>query len=388
MATKIEVQGQCDSRFSAVEEAFRENFASKGEVGSSTAVYAGGKLVVDLWGGYADAARTRPWEHDTIVTVYSTTKGMTAICAHRLADQGKLDFDAPVAKYWPEFAQAGKSEMPVRHLLNHQAGLPAIQTPVPPEAIFDWDRMTSALAAQEPWWEPGTKHGYHAITYGFLVGEVVKQITGKSLGTYFREEVAGPLGLDFHIGMDAQHDARTAQMIAPAPPPPGETDPMQELIKQEPESVTAKAMTNPAFTMGVTDNTREWRAAEIPAANGHANGRSIARAYAALSLGGELDGVRIMSSDAIERALVEQSEGKDAVLGVPTRFGLGFMLSSETWPMEPAKRAFGHAGAGGSMGIADPDAGIGFGYAMNQMKSEAGDEYRYRNLLKAVYASL
>ena len=194
MATKIEIQGQCDSRFSAVEEAFRENFASKGEVGSSTAVYAGGKLVVDLWGGYAAAARTRLWEHDTLVPVSSPTKGMTAICAHRLAAQGKLDFDAPVAKYWPEFAQAGKSEMPVRHLLNHQAGLPAIQTPVPPEAIFDWDRMTSALAAQEPWWEPGTKHGYHAITYGFLVGEVVKQITGKSLGTYFREEVAGPLG--------------------------------------------------------------------------------------------------------------------------------------------------------------------------------------------------
>ena len=188
--------------------------------------------------------------------------------------------------------------------------------------------------------------------------------------------------------MDAQHDARTAQMIAPAAPPPGVTDPLQDLIKQDPESVTAKAMTNPAFTMGVTDNTREWRAAEIPAANGHANGRSIARAYAALSLGGELEGVRVMSPDAIERAQVEQSEGKDAVLGVQTRFGLGFMLSSETWPMEPAQRAFGHAGAGGSMGIADPDAGIGFGYAMNQMKAEAGDEYRYRNLLKAVYESL
>ena len=388
MATKIEVQGQCDSRFSAVEDAFRENFASRDEVGSSAAVYLGGKLVVDLWGGYADAARTRPWERDTIVTVYSTTKGMTAICAHRLADQGKLDLDAPVARYWPEFAQAGKSDLPVSYLLSHRAGLPAVQAPVPPEAMFDWDRMTTELAAQKPWWEPGTKHGYHAITYGWLVGEVVKRITGKSLGAYFREEIAGPLGLDFHIGFGPEHDARTAQMIAAPPPPPGETDTLQELMSQDPESMTAKALTNPAFTPGVTDNTREWRASEIPAANGHANGRSIARAYAALSLDGELDGVRVMSSGAIDRAIVEQSNGMDAVLDVPTRFGLGFMLSSETFPMEPAKRAFGHAGAGGSMGIADPEAGIGFGYAMNQMRTEAGDDYRYVNLLKAVYASL
>ena len=388
MATNIEVQGQCDSRFSAVEDVFRENFASRGEVGCSAAVYLGGKLVVDLWGGYADAARTRPWERDTIVTVYSTTKGMTAICAHRLADQGKLDIDAPVARYWPEFAQAGKGDLPVRYLLNHQAGVPAIKAPVPPESLFDWDRMTSELAAQEPWWEPGTKHGYHAITYGFLVGEVVKRITGKSLGTYFREEVAGPLGLDFHIGMDAEHDARTAQMIAPLPPPLGETDRIRDLIIQDPESITAKAITNPAFTSGVTDNTREWRGAEIPAANGHGNGRSIARAYAALSLGGELDGVRVMSSDAIDRAIVEQSNGIDAVLAAPTRFGLGFMLSSQFAPLGPATRPFGHVGAGGSVGIADPDAGIGFGYAMNQMKVEANDGARYLNLINAVYASL
>ncbi len=388
MVTKVDVQGQCDTRFSGVEAAFRENFATRDEVGASVAVYAGGKLAVDLWGGHADAARTRPWQRDTIVTVYSTTKGMTAISAHRLADQGKLDIDAPVSRYWPEFAQAGKGDLPVRYLLSHRAGLPAVKAPLPPEAIFDWDRMTSALSAQEPWWEPGTQHGYHAITYGFLVGEVVKRITGKSLGTYFREEVAEPLGVDFHIGLDTSHDARIAQLIAPLPLPPGETDHLQELMSQNPESVTAKTLTNPSWTFGVTDNSREWRAAEIPAANGHGNGRSIARAYAALSLGGELDGVRVMSSDAIDRAIVEQSNGQDAVLAVPTRFGLGFMLSSETFPMGAASRAFGHAGAGGSMGIADPDAGIGFGYAMNQMRTEAGEEYRYLKLLKAVYESL
>ena len=352
------------------------------------AVYCEGKLVVDLWGGYADASRSRPWERDTIVNVYSTTKGMTAICAHRLADQGKLDFDAPVAKYWPEFAQTGKGEIPVRYLLNHQAGLPAVSAPLPPEAMFDWARMTTELAAQEPWWEPGTKHGYHAITYGWLVGEVVKRITGKSLGTYFREEAAEPLGLDFHIGLDAKHDARTADYIAPLPLPPGESDPLQEVISSDPEGVAAKAITNPGFAFGVTDNSREWRAAEIPAANGHGNGRSIARAYAALSLGGELDGVRILSSDAIDRAIVEQSNGQDAVLGIQTRFGLGFMLSCEIFRTGTAARAFGHSGAGGSVGIADPDAGIGFGYAMNQNKSEAGDESRYYKLLNTVYASL
>ena len=388
MVTKVDVQGHCDTRFSAVEAAFRENFATRGEVGASAAVFLGGKLVVDLWGGYADAARSRPWERDTIVNVYSTTKGMTAICAHRLVDQGKLNIDDPVARYWPEFAKAGKGDLPVRHLLSHRAGLPAVRAPLPPEALFDWERMTNALAAQEPWWEPGTQHGYHAISYGFLLGEVVKRITGKSLGTYFREEVAEPLGVDFHIGLDARHDARTAQLIAPPPPPPGETDLLQELLSQDPESVTAKALTNPSWTFGVTDNTREWRAAEIPAANGHGNGRSIARVYAALSLGGELDGARIMSSSAIDSAIVEQSNGHDAVLNVPSRFGLGFMLSSETFPMGTAPQAFGHAGAGGSMGIADPDAGIGFGYAMNQMRAEAGDEYRYLKLLKAVYASL
>ena len=388
MVTTVEVQGQCDSRFSGVEDAFRENFAARDEVGASAAVYAGGKLVVDLWGGYADAARSRPWERDTIVNVYSTTKGMTAICAHRLADQGKLDFDAPVAKYWPEFAQAAKGDIPVRYLLSHRAGLPAVSTPLPSEAMFDWARMTTELAAQEPWWEPGTRHGYHAITYGWLVGEVVKRITSKSLGTYFREEVAGPLGLDFHIGLDAKHDARTADYIAPLPLPPGESDPRQEVIVSDPQGAAAMATTNPGFTFGVTDNSREWRAAEIPAANGHGNGRSIARAYAALSLGGELDGARVLSSDAVDRAIVEQSNGQDAVLGVQTRFGLGFMLGCEIFRTGTAARAFGHSGAGGSVGIADPDAGIGFGYAMNQNKPEAGDEARYFKLLNAVYASL
>ncbi len=388
MVTKIELSGQCDSRFNSVQEAFKENFALRDEVGASVAVYVDGRPVVDLWSGHADSARARPWERDTIVNVYSTTKGMTAICAHRLIDQGKLDVDAPVARYWPEFAQAGKADIPVRYLLSHRAGLPAVKAPLPASAMFDWGAMTSALAAQEPWWEPGTRHGYHAITFGFLVGEVVRRITGKSLGAYFREEVAGPLGADFHIGLDARHDARTAGLIAPPPLPPGETDPMQELIAREPEGATAKAMTNPPFTFGVTDNSREWRGAEIPAANGHTNARAIARVYGALSQGGELDGVRVLSQAAIEAALVEQSNGQDAVLDRPTRFGLGFMLSSESFPLGPGLRTFGHPGAGGSLGFADPDAGVSFGYCMNQMRNEAGDDTRASKLIHAIYASL
>ena len=211
MTTTVAIQGVCDARFQGVKEAFAQNFTDYGEVGAAVAVIAGGRLVVDLWAGHADAALSRPWQQDTIVNVFSTTKGMTAICAHRLAaDQGLLDIDAPVAKYWPEFAQAGKSEIPVRYLLSHRAGLPAVRQPLLPGSAYDWERMTSALATEEPWWEPGSKHGYHALTFGYLVGELVRRISGKSLGIYFRDEIAGPLGLDFYIGLSGKDAADAA----------------------------------------------------------------------------------------------------------------------------------------------------------------------------------
>src|SRR5271168_718602 len=216
MAVKIE--GTCDPKFSRVKDAFAENFEKRSEVGAAAAVVLDGKSVVDIWGGHADKAATRLWTRDTLVNVYSTTKGVTAICAHRLVDKGLLDIDAPVAKYWPEFAQAGKDKLPVRFLLSHRAGLPAIRKTLPPEALYDWKTMTDAIAAQEPWWVPGTKHGYHAITYGWLVGEVVRRASGKTLGTYFRDEIVAPLGLDAHIGLDAKHDSRISNII-PSPPP-------------------------------------------------------------------------------------------------------------------------------------------------------------------------
>ena len=389
MTTAIEVHGVCDERFRAVERAFAGNFSTFGEVGAALAVMVDGEMVVDLWAGHADAARTRAWERDTIVNVYSTTKGMAAVCAHRLVDQGLLDLDAPVATYWPEFAQAGKEQLPVRYLLSHRAGLPAVREFLPPGSLYDWDTMTAALAKQEPWWEPGTQHGYHALTYGWLVGEVVRRITGRSLGAYFRDEVAEPLGLDFHIGLAAEHDARTAAMI-PAPiPKPGEGNPIAEVLSK-PGSMQFKAFVMSADLMNPGHaNTREWRAAEIPSANGHGTARALARVYGALARGGELDGVRVLSQPAIDQAIVEQSYGPDAVLLLPTRFGLGFMLTMPEMQLGPNERVFGHPGMGGSLGFADPDAGVGFGYVMNKMLLPPDlIDPRWPPLVAAVYESL
>jgi len=216
----IRIEGRCDPRFERVKAAFAENFEKRNEYGAAVAVKLAGQPVVDLWAGHTDKARTQAWARDTIANVFSTTKGMTAICAHRLVDQGKLDLDAPVVRYWPEFGQAGKEKMPVRMLLNHQAGLAAIRKKLNDEDMYNWETMASALAAQEPWWTPGTRHGYHALTIGFLVGEVMRRITGKSVGAYFRDEIAGPLGLDCHIGLKAGDDNRCATILASPPPPP------------------------------------------------------------------------------------------------------------------------------------------------------------------------
>src|SRR5580704_7153929 len=243
MAGSVPIEGTCEPRFERVKKAFVENFASRNELGAAAAVTVDGKPVVDLWGGWADEAKTAPWTRDTIVNVFSTTKGLTAICAHRGVDQGRLDLDAQVAKYWPEFAQAGKQDLPVRYLLSHRAGLPAIRKPLPTKALFSWEAMTSALAEQDPWWVPGTRHGYHALTYGWLVGEVVRRITGRSLGTYFREEIAQPLGLDCHIGLEARHDARVTAILPAPPPAPGEPNAFLEMMK-DPESVSAKTLMN------------------------------------------------------------------------------------------------------------------------------------------------
>jgi CubicO group peptidase (beta-lactamase class C family) len=386
MAVKIE--GSCDPKFNRVKDAFAENFDKRNEVGAATAVMLDGKSVVDIWAGHADKAKTKPWTRDTLVNVYSTTKGVTAICAHRLVDKGLLDIDAPVAKYWPEFAQAGKDKIPVRFLLSHRAGLPAVRKPLADDALFNWTTMTTALAEQEPWWEPGTRHGYHALTFGWLVGEVIRRISGKTPGVYLRDEIAGPLGADFHIGLDAKHDARTANMIAAPPPAPGEPNLFAEVMK-DPESMVAKAFMNPPGGMrpGMV-NTREWRAAEIPAANGHGTARSLAQLYGALARGGELNGVRVMSKDEVAKCSIEQSNGPDALLIINTRFSQGYMMSQPGASLGPNPQSFGHPGAGGSLGYADPEAKIGFGYTMNKMQSGLLIDSRATALIEAVYASM
>ena len=378
----VTVQGHADARFRAVADAFAANFDQQGpgpgECGAALAVYLEGELVVDLWGGYADRERSRPWERDTIVCVMSTTKGAASLCAHRLADEGKLDFDAPVARYWPEFAGGGKASIPVHMLLSHRSGLAAVREPLPAEALFDWEAMTAALARAEPWWEPGTMHGYHAFTFGWLVGELVRRIDGRGLGTYFRDEIAGPLGLDWLIGFGPEHDARVAQVLSPPYDP--------SAARPDSESLAGKAVGNPPGIFRSL-NTRTWRAAEIPAANGHTNARAAARMYAALALGGELDGVRVVSQEAIERAIVERSDGVEATLSGEMRFGLGFQLNRPP-VFGPSPRAFGHAGYGGSLGFADPDARLGFGYTPNQYLAGLGDDPRRSTVLRALYDAL
>jgi CubicO group peptidase (beta-lactamase class C family) len=380
------VGGECAKRFGRVREAFEASFAS-GEVGAAVAVSLRGELVVDLFGGHRDAAKTQPWQRDTVANVYSTTKGITAICANRLVEAGKLDLDAPVAEYWPEFAQAGKERIPVRWLLCHKAGVPALRKQIDMNVLYDWSAITSALAAEKPFWEPGTAHGYHALTYGFLVGEMIRRSDGRSVGRYFRDELAQPLGIDFQIGTPAADDARCAEIIPAAPTPPGVPNPFADAAR-DPESLVGRVFANPALGAGAV-NTRAWRAAEIPAANGHGDARGIARLYGALATDGTLDGVRVLSREQTARANTEQAFGRDQVLApLQSRFGLGFMLTQPMIPFGPNPSSFGHPGAGGSIGFADPDTGLGFAYVMNQMQMGLGGDARGFRLIAEVYEAL
>jgi CubicO group peptidase (beta-lactamase class C family) len=387
VAEPVEIQGSCQPEFTGVRDRFAAAFERGDELGASVCVTVEGETVVDLWAGHADAARTRPWQRDTLVNVYSTTKGMTAICALRLVDAGELDLDAPVARYWPEFAAAGKETLPVRYLLTHQAGLAAVRKPLSPDALYDWDTMASALAETEPWWEPGTSHGYHALTFGWLVGEVVRRISGRSLGTFFREELAEPLGLDFWIGLPESLDSRVADLVQ-GPVHAADGPNFMEEILNNPQGLTGQAFMNPPLDL-LAPNTRAWRAAEIPAANGHGTAGALARIYAALANGGELDGVRVLESATIDLARREYSLGKDEVLPMVTRFGLGFALPTVEEPLGPNFDVLGHAGAGGSFGMADPERRMSFGYTMNLMHTGLWlVDPRPRELLGRVYASL
>jgi CubicO group peptidase (beta-lactamase class C family) len=386
------VQGVCEPGFERVREALAETLAAGSEVGAALAVYVDKRAVVDLWAGHTDATRTRPWSRDTIVNLYSIGKAVSAICALRLVEAGLLDLDAPVARYWPEFAQEGKGRIRVRHLLTHQAALPALARRLPSGAWSRWDVMTEALAAQAPWWEPGAGHGYHVNTQGFLIGEVVRRITGKTLGAYLRDSLAGPAGVDFFIGFGPELDDRCAEVLPPPASPEGEE--LRRQLSVNPESLNGlplmrlNAYRNPPDLSGSgVINTRQWRAAEVPSTNSHGNARAVARLFSALAGDGRLDGVHVLGPEMVARAAEEQVYGDDIVLGRPTRFGLGFQLTMAERPLGPNPRAFGHFGAGGSLGFADPDARLAFAYAMNQGRS--GWQHKHvRRLVDLVYAAL
>jgi CubicO group peptidase (beta-lactamase class C family) len=382
MDEKIEIHGFCDERFSAVKEAFEKNFESEGEIGASFAATLNGKFVVDIWGGYADKDKSRPWEENTIVNVFSTTKVMTIICALMLVDRGQLDLDAPVAKYWPEFAQNGKGKIPVRQIFSHTSGLAGWEEKIEMKDFYNWDKAVSLLAAQKPWWEPGTKSGYHGTTHGYLLGELVRRITGKTLGTFFKEEVSGPLNADFHIGFGQEHDNRVADMIPFDLPQKGEPGYME----MDPQSFFGRVFTNPIIEIDDV-NTRDWRAAEIPAAGGHGNARSVARIGSAIACGGEVDGIRLLKMETIKKAQEEQSYGQDLVLMLPIRFGVGFGLPSKEMPfLRPNTVWWG--GAGGSVIIMDLENKLSICYVMNQMKMSIVGDIRSVRLITAIYEGL
>jgi CubicO group peptidase (beta-lactamase class C family) len=373
-----DVQGTCDDRFSTVKDAFAANLDSGLDVGASVAVSLDGELVVDLWGGTVDADGTAPWERDTVTNVWSTTKTMTALTALLLADRGELDVDAPVARYWPEFAANGKDGVLVRHLLSHTAGLPGWSEPMQPADLYDWEKATGVLARQAPWWSPGTAIGYHAVTQGYLVGEVVRRVAGRTVGEVFRDEIAAPLGADFHIGAPASVDDRYANVI---PPPPLGLDGV------DPEGVAVRALTNPLLDAAQSWEV-PWRRAEIPAAGGTGNARSVATVQQVVACGGTVGGTTILSEAGCERIYREQADDVDLVLGVKVRHGIGYGLTSPDLPVSPNDKACFWGGWGGSLVVIDPELRLCVAYVMNRMGEGTVGDARGASLVLAAYGSL
>ncbi|MEQ9316461.1 MAG: serine hydrolase domain-containing protein [Henriciella sp.] len=371
------VQGFTDDRFAGVRKQFEQNLSDGTDIGASFCVTKDGETLVDLWGGFADPEKTRAWEKDTIVNVYSTTKTITALVALYLADKGLIDFDAPVTQYWPEFAANGKDKVKVSHLMSHSAGLPGWTEPVGRDVLYDWDRATGLLAAQAPLWEPGSAPGYHALSQGYLVGEVIRRASGRTVGTVFREDFAEPLGLDFHIGLPTSEDARVADLQ----PPPG----AGVSVKYD-DPIKRAAFSNPDILVSET-RTRAWRGAEIPAAGGTGNARSVALAHTILANGGVAGGKRFMSEAGCRKALDCQVEGTDLVLDMPVRFGMGFGLSG---PMSPAlhDQAMFWGGYGGSLVLIDMAARTTIAYVMNRMEGTTTGDMRAITLAAETWQAL
>ncbi len=380
MTDPIHVQGQCQPRFEALRQLFAANIASGADLGASLAVTLDGEFVVDLWGGWADEARTRPWAADTVTNVWSTTKMMTSLTALLLVDRGELDLDAPVARYWPEFGAAGKSGIPLRHLMSYNSGVSGWAQPVTMADLCDREKTTALLAAQAPWWQPGSGSGYHALNYGHLVGEVVRRITGQSLGAFFSQQIAQPLGADFHIGLPASEFGRVSNVV---PPPPLPFD----FSALDPASVMFKTLSNPLPDASASW-TDGWRQAEIGAANGQGNARSAARIQSVLAGGGEVDGIRLLSPRTIDKIFEVQSHGVDLVLGVPIKMGVGYGLPMPELPYIPEGKVCFWGGWGGSLVIVDCDRRMTFSYVMNKMAPGVMGGENVAGLAACAYAAL
>ncbi len=375
-----DIKGRHDGRFDALVAGLSEQLDNGHDLGLSVAVTIDGEPVVDLWGGWADVDRTKPWDENTITNVWSTTKTMTNLSALVLADRGVVDLDAPVATYWPEFAANGKDGVLVRHLLAHTSGVSGWDQPIELTDLYDWERSTARLAEQAPWWEPGTASGYHALNQGHLVGEVIRRVDGRTLGTFFDEEIAGPLEADFHIGLPAVHDHRVSNVV---PPPPVSVD----LSALPPEHPAVRTFTGPVAD-ATASWTPAWRRAEIGAANGHGNARSVARIQAAVACGGTLDGVKLLSPATIDRIFEEQSNGIDQVLFDQVRFGIGYALESASFPSIPEGRLCFWGGWGGSVIIVDVDRRMTVAYMMNKMQGDVVGNQTAKLVVENVYETV
>lgn len=375
------VRGHNDTRFDKVRSALADAITSGEEVGAAIAINVDGANVVDIWGGHTDSTKAAAWAEDTIVNVWSCTKMITSLAALMLVDRNLIELSAPVAEYWPEFAANGKQNIEIRHILSHTSGVSGWEPPFHTEDMYDWPNSTAALAAQAPWWPPGTASGYHALNHGHLIGEVLRRVTGTSLKEFVRNEIAEPLNTDFQIGARPADFDRISEVI---PPPPFEL-PLGQSPKDSPMRKTFSAPTPDAEAA----NTAAWRHADIGALNGHGNARSLACMLSAIALGGTVNGVKLLRSDTIEQIFAVQSDGVDQVLGVPLRWGIGYALPKpETLPYVPDEKICFWGGWGGSMVLIDPDRRTTVAYVMNKMGPEVLGSSRTAKYMTLIYEAL
>ena len=376
----MNIEGFCDERFARVRDEFEKNFTERGDTGACFALTLEGEYVVDIWAGHQDKALKKPWQKDTIINVFSSTKTMTFLCALVLADRGLLNFEACVADYWPEFSAGNKAQIKVKHLMSHSSGLPWFSRGFTTPELCDWNFCCDDLANQSPWWEPGTQSGYHAITQGYLIGEVIRRITDKTIGQFFKSEIADLVGADFQIGVDPDDFPRIANLI--------EAKDTAPILEMDPDSIPGRVFAGMEDDVAAMTTSVEWKQAEIPAANGHGNARSIVRAQTALANSGSAFGVDLLSPEGCSKALESQTNGNDLVLGIPVNFAMGYALANEIIPISPNSNTLWWGGAGGSTVVVDTDAHACFSYVMNQMDNNIVGDPRGAALGAGVYSSL